>query len=231
MTEAEWLACEDPQPMLEFLRGKTSDRKLCLLACSCCRLLPSLLRDPEGLNALEIMERQADGLISHGELDIAFDGAMTALQRVTNGLWHPEWQVLCARTLVHLIERRWADVLAVMQNVRAAAAAETSISRGYLANDKCESAVAHEKDFQSGMVRDIFVSPFRPVALDCTWTTSTVTALAQAIYDDRAFDRLPILADALEDAGCTDADILAHCRGGGEHVRGCWVVDLLTGRE
>jgi hypothetical protein len=63
------------------------------------------------------------------------------------------------------------------------------------------------------------------------WNESTVTELAQAIYTDRAFDRLPILADALEEAGCTDAAILEHCRGPGPHVRGCWVVDLLLGKE
>jgi hypothetical protein len=58
-----------------------------------------------------------------------------------------------------------------------------------------------------------------------------VLKLSRAIYDDRAFDRLPVLADALEDAGCTDRTILAHCRSGGEHVRGCWVVDLLLGKQ
>jgi hypothetical protein len=64
-----------------------------------------------------------------------------------------------------------------------------------------------------------------------TWNSSTVVSLAQSIYTDRTFDRLPILADALEDAGCTNQDILNHCRQPGEHVRGCWVVDLLTGRK
>jgi hypothetical protein len=87
------------------------------------------------------------------------------------------------------------------------------------------------RPYLSAIVRDIFGNPFRPVAVDRAWLTPTVTSLAQAIYDDRAFDRLPILADALEDAGCTDHDILAHCRGGGEHVRGCRVVDLLLGKE
>ena len=62
------------------------------------------------------------------------------------------------------------------------------------------------------------------------WNDGTVRKIAQAIYDERAFDRLPILADALEDAGCDNADILNHCRNGGEHVRGCWVVDLLLGK-
>ena len=63
------------------------------------------------------------------------------------------------------------------------------------------------------------------------WNDGTLVRIAQAIYDNRAFDRLPILADALEDAGCDNADILAHCRGPGPHVRGCWVVDLLLGKS
>jgi hypothetical protein len=81
------------------------------------------------------------------------------------------------------------------------------------------------------LLRDIFGNPFRPVTIDANWLTPTVQNFATAIYDDRAFDRLPILADALEDSGCTNQDILNHCRSGGEHVRGCWVVDLLLGRK
>ncbi len=81
------------------------------------------------------------------------------------------------------------------------------------------------------MIRDIVGNPFRPVAVDPAWLTDTAVGLARGIYDDRAFDRLPILADALQDAGCEDADILEHCRGDGPHVRGCWVVDLVLGKS
>jgi hypothetical protein len=81
------------------------------------------------------------------------------------------------------------------------------------------------------VIRDIFGNPFRPVTLDPAWQSATVRALAQAIYDDRAFERMPILSDALEDAGCANADILNHCRQPGEHVRGCWVVDLVLGKS
>src|SRR5581483_3527580 len=81
------------------------------------------------------------------------------------------------------------------------------------------------------LLREIFGNPFRPVTVNSTWLTSNVISLAQTIYDERAFDRMPILADALEDAGCTNAEILQHCRQPGEHVRGCWVVDLLLGKE
>ena len=84
---------------------------------------------------------------------------------------------------------------------------------------------------QTLLGKDIFGNPFRPVVLDPSWLTSTVVALAQGIYQDRAFDRMPILADALQDAGCENDDILTHCRQPGEHARGCWVVDLLTGRK
>jgi hypothetical protein len=82
------------------------------------------------------------------------------------------------------------------------------------------------------LLRDIFGNPFRPVAIDPAWVTSTVVALARGIYDDRAFDRMPILADALEDAGCDHSDILTHCRDPeAMHVRGCWAIDLVLGKE
>lgn len=84
---------------------------------------------------------------------------------------------------------------------------------------------------QVGFIRCICGNPFRPVTADPTWLTSAVVALAEGIYADRAFDRMPILADALEGAGCEDADVLSHCRSDGLHVRGCWVVDLLLGKE
>jgi hypothetical protein len=86
---------------------------------------------------------------------------------------------------------------------------------------------------QAALLRDIFGPlPFRPVAIDprwLTWNYGTVPAVARRIYEERAFHDLPIVADALEDAGCTDADLRSHCRSCGPHVRGCWVVDLLLG--
>jgi hypothetical protein len=100
-------------------------------------------------------------------------------------------------------------------------------------NAENPGTVAHlvEAAAQSDLVRDIFGNPFRPVAFDPRWRTSDVVGLAQAIYDDKAFERMPILADALMDAGCEDEQIIGHCRGKGPHVRGCWVVDLVLGKE
>jgi hypothetical protein len=96
------------------------------------------------------------------------------------------------------------------------------------------AAVEAECATQAGLLRCIFGNPFQPVTLDSAllkWKDGTIVNLAQTVYDDRAFDRLPVLADALEKAGCQAADILRHCRQPGEHVRGCWVVDLLLGKQ
>src|SRR5207249_5635173 len=100
----------------------------------------------------------------------------------------------------------------------------------YIAVSKAEGL------FQAGCLRDILGPlPFRPLprlaASALAWNDACTVKVARAIYEERAFDRLPILADALEDAGCDNADILAHCRGPGPHVRGCWVVDLLLGKR
>jgi hypothetical protein len=84
---------------------------------------------------------------------------------------------------------------------------------------------------QVAILRDLIGNPFRSVCLSPSWLTRTVSGLAQAIYDEGAFDRLPVLADALEDAGCAELTILEHLRGPGPHVRGCWVVDLILGKQ
>ncbi|WP_246173741.1 hypothetical protein [Limnoglobus roseus] len=95
----------------------------------------------------------------------------------------------------------------------------------YLADEEDVS----ERNVQAAILRCVVGNPFRRVALDPSWLTSTAVGLAKGIYVDRTFDRLPILGDALQDAGCVDADILAHCRGG-PHVRGCGVVDLVMAK-
>jgi hypothetical protein len=88
-----------------------------------------------------------------------------------------------------------------------------------------------EREVQSSLLRDIFGNPFRPVAFDSRWLTEDVVGVARGIYEDRAFDRLPLLADALMDAGCDCDNILIHCRSEGPHVRGCWVLDVVLGKE
>jgi hypothetical protein len=88
-----------------------------------------------------------------------------------------------------------------------------------------------ERDCQAALLREVFGNPFRPISLSSAWLTLTVINVAQVIYDERRFADLPILADALEDAGCDNADILNHCRQPGEHVLGCWALDLVLGKQ
>lgn len=100
-----------------------------------------------------------------------------------------------------------------------------ALGKDTLAMNKAEELV------QCDFLRDIFGNPYRHIILDPSWLTSTVLSLATGIYAECAYDRMPILADALEDANCTNEDILNHCRGPGPHVRGCFVVDLLLSKE
>jgi hypothetical protein len=94
-----------------------------------------------------------------------------------------------------------------------------------------ERRAAEEQKAMADLVRDVFGNPFRPITCSPEWRTDTILALARQAYETRNFTGMPILADALQEAGCTSAEILDHCRGPGPHVRGCWVVDLLLAKE
>lgn len=208
MTEDEWNTSTDPQPMLEFLRGKASDRKLRLFAVACCRRIWRLL-DPVSRNAVELAEAFADGLAT--------------LEDTQRAAWEADRQEF----------EDDPGVAAAFNTARCEG--DDSGSAAYFAAQAAgvKGRVSDEEQArQAELLRDIFGSvPFRPIAMDPAWNTSAVVRLAKAIYEGRAFDRLPILADVLEDAGCTDPDILVHCRGPGPHARGCWVVDLLLMKE
>jgi hypothetical protein len=98
-------------------------------------------------------------------------------------------------------------------------------------HDAAREAYRSESEAHACLLRDIFGNFFRPVTVDPSWLTSTAVSLARLMYDSRDFSAMPILADALQDAGCDSDDILNHCRGPGPHVRGCWIVDLVLGKE
>ena len=202
MTETDWLTATDPTPMLGFLRGKTSGRKSRLLICALCRQGIDNIRAARFLNGLEVAERYADGTASDDDRQAAYQG--TTFRRRAN------WPQLNFQAMVH-------NALAPDESL----APMNALHR--VANPRA-------KAFRTAMLRCLFGNPFRPVAVDPGWLTSDVVALADGVYAERAFDRLPILADALQDAGCGNEDVLTHCRSEGPHVRGCWVVDLLLGK-
>jgi hypothetical protein len=93
-----------------------------------------------------------------------------------------------------------------------------------------EAVEEAERRAQASLLKEIFGNPFRPVAFSTAWRSDTAVTLARQMYESRDFSAMPILADALQDAGCDSDDVLNHCRGSGPHVRGCWVVDLVLGK-
>jgi hypothetical protein len=218
MTEKQWLACTDPTPMLEFLRGKVSDRKLRLFAVASFGRLVALLPDPRQRRGIEVLEQLAEGTVTK-----AACRGVTA--EVRQAIPQDDWVAGMPPTdHLHYIALMLYREFCSSSIAVHAIAATAGLADG-----------AGEQHEQVRLMRDIAGPfPFRPVTVDQSWlrrNDGTVVKLAQAIYEERAFDRLPILADAVMDAGCNNDDILSHCRSEGPHVRGCWVVDLLLGQE
>jgi hypothetical protein len=233
MTEAEWLACTEPSKMIAALGRNPSKRKRRLFGCECCRRVWSLLSDERSRSAVIAAERFADGLADAAELERFERAAKWAEseQIDSTGVGRSAaWA--CAR----VASTRAGEAVDAWQSIVYAKQRRRVADRGSQPGNPDFAAIMKQVDDeehpeQSAIFRDIFGNPFRPVSVDPIWRTSTVFALAEGIYADRAFDRLPILADALQDAGCEDADILTHLRGNGPHVRGCWAVDLILGKQ
>ncbi len=236
MTEAEWPAFADPGPMLRHLTGKISERKLRLFACGCSRRLLPLLRDPRLEEVLLLAEQLAEGMASAKErLLVLVDAIQTEATATPPAT--AAYQGIMGFLLVCCFPNHAMFELG-LRSLANAVAWDTMPGATIVEDDwasphdpEWQAAYTAERRRQAILLRDVVANPFRPVALPVLWLSSTVVQLAQAVYDERAFDRLPILADALEEAGCTDTAILGHCRQPGEHVRGCWVIDLLLGKQ
>jgi hypothetical protein len=223
---ADWQAGSDWDRMLSEVRPRAGTRKLLLLGVALCRRVWDRFPYDDCRRAVEAVERLAD----HprvGEEDYAIaaeaDAAMERLQdgyaRVHQAGPGPRGAYLAATACGGL----WHDPNGLIEQVAGAAAiAAAGSTEG--------PAWEAEQRAQVELLRELFGNPFRSVAADRSYLTSDVIGLARTIYEDRAFDRMPVLADALQEAGCGDVDILAHCRGAEPHVRGCWVVDRLLGR-
>jgi len=229
VTEEEWLAATDPTPMLDFLRGKASDRKWRLFGCACCRRVWHLY-DSSGRNAVEVAERVADGLASSSDRRVA-----AALVRHRYGGDHfgygPQAVINISAQFGGSSGSSYAALNQTEHVVGPKPPADQPLTIHLQYEERVNRQLALERATQSAIAGDMFGNPFRPVAFDPRWRSADAVGLARGIYEDRAFDRLPLLADALMDAGCADEQVLGHCRGDGPHARGCWVVDLVLGKE
>jgi hypothetical protein len=233
MTEADWNGCTKPQPMLTYLEARRGggDRKLRLFAVACCRRIRTFLTDQRSRAAVEVSERHADRLASDLEVETALLAAREAAARRQAARGTRPWP-RAGRTQRVAEEGAWAAYYTLESSpysVGAVARATEIVAelRG-LAFD------AQPGHWQCHLLREVFGNPFRPAAVDPAWLRwggGCVMKLAQRIYAERRFRDLPVLADALEEAGCTNPDLLSHCRTGGAHVRGCWALDLLLGKQ
>jgi len=232
MTEAEWLEGTDPNEMLPWLiESEPSERKVRLFCCACCRRIWHLFSDVRCRNAVEIAERFADGIASEEELQEAGEQADEAADEAEDSNL-PDFKKFALGGSSNAV----AFTVDVSPNpITAAEWAVYAVAGSSAVDNEDEeakrlAAFGLEVRGQANILRDIFGNPFRPVTLDGSFLSNKVVGLAQKIYDTGDFDRLLLVANALEAAGCDNADILNHCREPGEHVRGCWVVDTILGK-
>jgi hypothetical protein len=225
MTEAEWLAATDPFELLDSVEADATERKTRLFADACCRRLARFLAAERSRNAIEVSDLYADGLASEEQLITAVSEADAKGPDV--GVRHAIGRVglTAAKAVIFLTPDLFVNDVLI-------GVIHTMVSAGGTSpHEAAREAYRSESEAHASLLRDIFGNFFRPVTVDPSWLTSTAVSLAKQMYDARDFSAMPILADALQDAGCDSADVLDHCRGPGPHVRGCWVVDLVLGKE
>jgi hypothetical protein len=248
LTEVEWLVCEDPDVMWEYLRtregvmsvtAKTWDtiqvpemlrsfllqkckptlRKVRLYAVATCRRFWDELPTPECRELVRAVENYVEGSVSWVDVMAAKQAArLAAATRIDEWQRTPHGRRLSG--LNQAVENSADNRLWMILAVYSWSFIGTTV---LLFGEHVDAA-------QCDLIREVFGHPFRKVRFNKKWRTDTVLSLARQMYESRDFTAMPILADALQDAGCNSADILDHCRGAGPHCRGCWVVDLVLGK-
>jgi hypothetical protein len=229
--EGDWLTGQMPSVMMYYLAKlatdrriefhlsvKATERKLRLFYCGCARRVWHLLEGAVSRHAVEVCERFSDAQVEKKELRAALQGAEETLNQAKS---------------LGLIRQNWELYQAMDLPILAAKVTVNNARQGMVQ----EGGPVKQQE-QVVLLKELFANPFRPSQVDSAWLTPTVVQLARGAYEDRqlpagTFDsaRLAILADALEEVGCTDADILRHLRGPDLHVRGCWAIDLLLGKQ
>lgn len=228
MNEKEWLACSNPLPMVCFLKGKVSDRKLRLFACACWSRFMAYLEESKTGRALEVARQFADGQSTLEDLTEARKQTEKAVRADPRLVVDASCRAAVSVTQLSAFEAARETVRFTEQIARAGIS--YADIPGFNARQAEADALREERWDQCELLRHIVGNPFRPIVVDpawLRWNSGAVVKIARAIYDENRFDDLPFLADALTDAGCDNEEILTHCRTPMEHPRGCWVVDAL----
>jgi hypothetical protein len=232
MDETVWLACVDPNLMLDYLFAhRVTPRKLRLLACGCCRRYWSSLTDQRTQQAVHACERFADRRINRAALSEYAQGAQLAVYDA------PQFEASAYNAVLQTagdnIRETIRPALAALQQMARWEAAYECVP-GMDEPAVVNEAMRLEQSGQCEVIRELWGNPFRYIAVDegwLRWSDGTVVKLAQAIYDDRNWSDLPVLADALMDAGCADSRLLGHLQTTQGHLLGCWALDVILGRE
>jgi hypothetical protein len=243
MTEREWLTDHHPSGLIQILtlgegiHASLRKKRLYCLACS----RPLATHNPDWSRGalIEPLERAAEdgkawiefrsSLKDDSERDFLMPGSVVGYYEATGAYQCHEDELLreiCSSTpdlarvgVVSIVGRKTYEP------------APRFFCRGREEERLISNQFEDDLQNQCELLRDIFGNPFRPVFFDSEWRTSSVVSLAKSMYDSRDFSLMPIFGDALQDAGCEHSDILAHCRGGGPHVRGCWVIDQVLDKD
>jgi hypothetical protein len=225
MTEKQRLTAKDAD-WLRFHPEWRNRRWLRLFACACCRMmLPVLPIEPAFESAIAAAEDYAE----EDKNQAAAVGKRTAVRAAMK----PHFQIdthdrileINANHRLHIAQNFLFDLSdGALEDFPLRLGEFETFFQGQPAGKRLTRAGV--RSFQAHFLRDIYENPFREVVFDPKWRTATVIGVAQKMYDRRVFDAMPILADALQDAGCESDDILDHCRDEKlPHVRGCWVID------
>jgi hypothetical protein len=224
MTESEWLACEDPKVMLTRPGRKLSGRKVRLFSCACCHRVWNVVRDERLKRALDNLERYAD--------DSRLDGRRIEAGKLAAAFRQQHYDEVGKEEEISIAVELWSAAEKTIWRVAAASGQGAAAAFAWADVSEFDTRQRRERKNQALLLRDIFGNPFRPITFSPSWRTHAAVTLARTVYESRDFGPVPILADALQDAGCADEDILNHCRAAdGVYVRGCWVIDLLLGKS
>jgi hypothetical protein len=242
MTEIEWNDCSDVNRMIEFLAPRAGERKLRLFAVACCRRIWRLLPDERLRHAVNTLERYAEGVADAAALAKARDEAQEVLpalggsEALRNGTWGAARMVAAA--LDGPAAKAARSTAAWIVNLKQAWTAVPTIRKAVLGAmpAEVEHALANTEGRkpQVAFLRDLFGDPFHPCTIEPRWlerNDGVIVKLAKSIYDAENWGELPNLADTLVDVGCTRPAVLNHFWEPGTHIRGCWALDLLLGKQ
>ena len=222
MTETEWATSDVPLLMIRAAQERVSARKWQLFCCALCRCAWNEITDAQFRSAVEVAERYADGLtdathlLSWRTAISRFRAECAARRRHYATAGPPQWVV---------------PVLYALNPVPRPTEAISLARPPRIGGESTDDWYGRARARNVSLLRDLLGNPFRPVVFAPEWSTDTAVTLARQMYESREFGAMPILADALQDAGCDSEEVLNHCRSGGTHVRGCWVCDLVLGKE